>query len=149
MPNPFVHIELASSDVGRAKSFYASLFDWKLVDRDMGNMTYTMIEVGQGTGGGMMQHPMQGAPSAWIPYAQVQDVQDGNAESKIAWSDRHPGCDGNPQCRFLFDNPGSDRGGFGSLAGEVCVRLSSQAAMPARIPSRLCPVQPSPERSVT
>ncbi len=82
MPNPFVHIELASSDVGRAKSFYGSLFDWKLVDRDMGNMTYTMIEVGQGTGGGMMQHPMQGAPSAWIPYAQVQDVRTATQKAK-------------------------------------------------------------------
>jgi uncharacterized protein len=51
MANPFVHVELATTDVGKAKSFYRSLFDWKLSDMDMGGgMTYTMVEVGEGTG---------------------------------------------------------------------------------------------------
>ena len=73
MGNPFVHIELTTSDVGRAKSFYKSLFDWKLKDVPMGGgMTYTMVDVGNGTGGGMFE--MQGAPTAWIPYAAVSDV---------------------------------------------------------------------------
>jgi predicted enzyme related to lactoylglutathione lyase len=73
MGNPFVHIELTTSDVGRAKSFYKSLFDWKLKDVDMGGgQTYTMIDVGNGTGGGMFEMP--GAPIAWIPYAAVGDV---------------------------------------------------------------------------
>ena len=73
MGNPFVHIELTTSDVGRAKSFYKSLFDWKLKDIDMGGgQTYTMIDVGNGTGGGMFEMP--GAPIAWVPYAAVSDV---------------------------------------------------------------------------
>ena len=73
MGNPFVHIELTTADVGRAKSFYKSLFDWKLKDIDMGGgQTYTMIDVGNGTGGGMFEMP--GAPIAWIPYAAVADV---------------------------------------------------------------------------
>ena len=73
MGNPFVHIELTTSDVGKAKSFYKSLFDWKLKDVDMGGgQTYTMVDVGDGTGGGMFE--MQGAPIAWIPYAAVKDV---------------------------------------------------------------------------
>ena len=73
MGNPFVHIELTTPDVGRAKSFYKSLFDWKLKDVDMGGgQTYTMIDVGNGTGGGMFE--MAGAPIAWVPYAAVSDV---------------------------------------------------------------------------
>ena len=73
MGNPFVHIELTTSDVGKAKSFYKSLFDWKLKDVDMGGgQTYTMIDVGNGTGGGMFEMP--GAPIAWVPYAAVGDV---------------------------------------------------------------------------
>ena len=73
MGNPFVHIELTTSDVGKAKSFYKSLFDWKLKDVDMGGgQTYTMVDVGDGTGGGMFEMP--GAPIAWIPYAAVKDV---------------------------------------------------------------------------
>jgi len=63
MANPFVHVELATSDLDKAKSFYQSLFDWKLNEIAMdGGMTYTMIDVGEGTGGGMMKHPMAGAP---------------------------------------------------------------------------------------
>jgi predicted enzyme related to lactoylglutathione lyase len=76
MANPFVHVELATTDIGKAKSFYRSLFDWQLDDVEMGGgMTYTLIKVGQGTGGGMMQHPMPGAPSAWLSYVEVDDIR--------------------------------------------------------------------------
>ena len=34
MANPFVHVELATTDVAKAKSFYQSLFDWKLKDKE-------------------------------------------------------------------------------------------------------------------
>jgi hypothetical protein len=76
MANPFVHIELNSNDVGKARPFYAALFGWELNDMDMGPMgTYTTIGVGDdGTGGGMIQHPMPGAPSVWIPYVSVDDL---------------------------------------------------------------------------
>jgi uncharacterized protein len=76
MANPFVHIELSTQDVDAAKKFYGALFDWKLTDTDMGGgMTYTMISVGDGTGGGMMKHPMPGAPAAWLPYTAVADIK--------------------------------------------------------------------------
>ncbi len=75
MANLFVHVELATNDIDKAKSFYRPLFDWKLNDMDMGGgMTYTLIEVGEGTGGGMMKHPMPGAPSAWLAYVNVDNV---------------------------------------------------------------------------
>ena len=76
MPNPFVHVELNSSDINASKRFYGSLLDWKLEDMPMGpDMTYTMIKVGEGTGGGMMKHPMAGQPAVWVPYVQVDDVR--------------------------------------------------------------------------
>lgn len=75
MANPFVHIELSTTDLGKAKAFYGALFDWKLEDVPMGDgMTYTTIGVGQGTGGGMMKHPVPGAPSAWLAYVLVDDI---------------------------------------------------------------------------
>jgi len=40
----------------------------------MGPSTYTMIKVGQGTGGGIMKHPVPGAPSAWLAYVEVDDI---------------------------------------------------------------------------
>jgi hypothetical protein len=76
MANPFVHVELATTDPDQAKRFYQSLFDWKLDDVDMGGgMTYTMVQVGEGTGGGMMKQMVPGAPSAWLAYIQVDDIR--------------------------------------------------------------------------
>lgn len=75
MPNPFVHIELNATSLGHAKEFYGELFDWELKDMNMGpSGTYTTINVGEGTGGGILKHPMDGAPSLWIPYVAVDDV---------------------------------------------------------------------------
>ena len=83
MTNPFVHVELATTDLDKAKSFYRSLFSWQLQDVDMGGgMSYTMINVGEGTGGGMMKHPVPGAPSAWLAYALVDDVAAATAKAK-------------------------------------------------------------------
>jgi uncharacterized protein len=76
MPNAFVHVELATTDVAKAKEFYSSLFDWKLEDMPMGEAgNYTLIKPAQGPGGGMMAHPMPGAPSAWLAYVGVDDVK--------------------------------------------------------------------------
>ena len=83
MTNPFVHVELATTDVDKAKSFYGSLFDWQLKDENMGGgMIYTMINVGEGTGGGMMKHPMPGAPSQWLPYVGVGNVRAATDKAK-------------------------------------------------------------------
>ena len=76
MPNPFVHVELNTTDVAKAKAFYGKLFDWKMEDVPKGpGGTYTMINVGEGTGGGLMKHPMPGAPSSWLAYVLVDDVR--------------------------------------------------------------------------
>jgi predicted enzyme related to lactoylglutathione lyase len=74
MANPFVHVELNTTDVPTAKAFYEKLFDWKLEDLPMPNGSYTMIHVGEGTGGGIMQHPVPGASSAWLAYVLVDDI---------------------------------------------------------------------------
>lgn len=76
MANPFVHVELNTTDLSKAKEFYGQLFDWKLEDVPMGpDMTYTLIKVGEGTGGGIMTHPVPGAPSAWLAYVAVNDIK--------------------------------------------------------------------------
>ena len=82
MANPFVHIELMSTDVAKAKAFYGKLFDWKLEDMPMPDMTYTMIQVGEGTGGGILKNPMPNAPSMWVPYVDVPDLAAATAKAK-------------------------------------------------------------------
>jgi uncharacterized protein len=83
VPNSFVHVELATSDVAKAKDFYGNLFDWKLEDVPMGPDGYTMIGVGDdGVGGGIMKNPMPGAPSFWLAYVNVDDLAAATAKAK-------------------------------------------------------------------
>ncbi len=82
MANPFVHVELNTTDVAKAKSFYGQLFDWQLEDMPLGDGSYTMIKVGEGTGGGLMKHPMPGAPSIWLAYVLVDDVAASTRKAK-------------------------------------------------------------------
>jgi predicted enzyme related to lactoylglutathione lyase len=82
MGNPFVHIELMSTDTDKAKAFYGKLFDWELEDMPMPAGAYTMIKVGFGTGGGIMHNPIPDAPSSWVPYVAVDDVQAATEKAK-------------------------------------------------------------------
>jgi predicted enzyme related to lactoylglutathione lyase len=85
MGNPFVHIELSTDDLAKAKAFYKRVFKWKLSDQRMGpGMVYTLIDVGQGVGGGMQKKPMPEAPTAWLPYVEVDDVPTTLAAARAA-----------------------------------------------------------------
>ncbi len=70
--------ELASSDIEAAKRFYTELFGWKLKEGDAGTMKYNEIVVGERAVGGMYQMgPEYGnAPSHWMPYVAVEDVDE-------------------------------------------------------------------------
>jgi len=77
MANPFVHVELNTSDPAKAKTFYSKLFRWELEDvpnTAVPESTYTMIKVGDGTGGGIMKQ-VAGGPSGWVAYVHVDDIR--------------------------------------------------------------------------
>ena len=82
MANPFVHVELHTKDVAKAKKFYGGLFGWKLDDMPMpgGGGAYTMVGVGEGTGGGMMTD--NDAPPHWLAYVAVDDIQASTKKAK-------------------------------------------------------------------
>ena len=82
MPNPFCHVELNTTDIKQAKEFYSKLFSWKLDDMDSPGGGYTLINVGEGTGGGMMKNPVPGAPSFWLAYVLVDDIQASTKKAK-------------------------------------------------------------------
>jgi predicted enzyme related to lactoylglutathione lyase len=74
MANAFVHIELSTDNVKRAKDFYGKLFQWKFEEMPMPGGSYTMLKAGEGPGGGLMQKQSPQAPSAWLAYVEVDDV---------------------------------------------------------------------------
>jgi predicted enzyme related to lactoylglutathione lyase len=87
MPNPFVHAELATTNVRKAKAFYEKMFKWKLnaTKSAVPGVGYTMIDPGKvadGTGGGIMAQCQPDAPSAWMPYVQVDDIQTATKKAK-------------------------------------------------------------------
>jgi uncharacterized protein len=74
MPNPFVHLELCTSDTQKAKDFYSKLFGWKFTDNDMGNMMYSTFKPDSGPGGGI--YSMPNMPTAWLAYVGVEDIKE-------------------------------------------------------------------------
>src|SRR5262245_32835729 len=83
MANAFVHMELNTTDPGKAKTFYSRVFDWKLEDMPMGpSETYTMIKPAGGPGGGLLKRPMPGAPSMWLIYVGVPEVNAATEKAK-------------------------------------------------------------------
>jgi predicted enzyme related to lactoylglutathione lyase len=77
LANPFVHVELNTPDPKKAKAFYSKLFQWQLEDVPnpaVPDGSYTLIKVGTGTGGGLMQQ-IPGGPSGWLSYVGVDDIR--------------------------------------------------------------------------
>ena len=92
MANPFVHIELNTNDVAKAKKFYSALFDWKLKDMPMPDGgSYTTVDVGEGTGGGMFKNPMPEVPPFWLAYVLVPDVEAATKKAESLGAKVHKG----------------------------------------------------------
>ncbi len=93
MANPFVHVELHTRDVAAAKKFYSSLFGWQLQDVPMPGEqgTYTLINVGEGTGGGMMKSPDPNTPPRWLAYVGVDDIEKSTQRAQELGGNVHVG----------------------------------------------------------
>lgn len=72
MANPFVQSESQPQDMERAKKLDTDMFDRKLPD--LPGMVDTMIDVGEGTGGGMRLKPVPDMPDKWFPDIHGDDV---------------------------------------------------------------------------
>ena len=80
---PVVHFEIGAKNGEKLAGFYGKLFDWKLEDTPMpGGGSYTMINVGTGTGGGMLTSPTPGVPPHWLAYVGVEDVRAATQKAK-------------------------------------------------------------------
>jgi predicted enzyme related to lactoylglutathione lyase len=82
--NPFVHVELNTSDPEKAKAFYSKLFQWELEEIPNPAVpagSYTMVKVGTGIGGGIMKQ-IPGGPSGWLAYVEVEDIHAATQKAK-------------------------------------------------------------------
>jgi predicted enzyme related to lactoylglutathione lyase len=72
----FSWYELTTSNRKEARQFYGKLLGWQFQDMNMGNGTYTVINVKGKSMGGMTDIPpnAEGMPPGWGGYATVDDV---------------------------------------------------------------------------
>jgi predicted enzyme related to lactoylglutathione lyase len=89
MSNPFVHLELCTSDTAKAKQFYAGLFGWEFTDNDMGNMIYSTFKPSSGPGGGIFSMPDM--PTFWLTYVGVEDINASTEKAKSLGATIHKG----------------------------------------------------------
>jgi predicted enzyme related to lactoylglutathione lyase len=72
-PNRVVHLELHTSDLGRAQAFYAELCGWRSAQIDTRHGSYLALALGEGIGGGIVECPTE--RSLWLPYVEVADIR--------------------------------------------------------------------------
>ncbi len=74
----FCWLDLAASDVGRARSFYGELFGWTAQERPANGGVFTCLSHDGAEVGSLYQlsrgHRARGVPSHWTPYVRVEDV---------------------------------------------------------------------------
>ncbi len=74
MGNPFVYVELHSTDTKKARDFYGAMFDWEFEAMETPMGPYTFIKPGDGTPGGLAAHDGSKGPSHWLSYINVDDI---------------------------------------------------------------------------
>jgi predicted enzyme related to lactoylglutathione lyase len=75
-PGCFTWSELHTRDVDGAKAFAAAVFGWTFDDQDFGEMTYTVVHVGEAGVAGMLPMPddvPDEVPANWLTYFAIDD----------------------------------------------------------------------------
>jgi predicted enzyme related to lactoylglutathione lyase len=81
MANPFVHLELNTTDLKKAQAFYGGMFGWQFQDNDMGEYgIYSTFTTDNGPRGGITS--MKDAPGGWLAYVGVDDIKAATAKAK-------------------------------------------------------------------
>lgn len=81
MANPFVHLELNTTDLKKAQAFYGEMFGWTFQDNDMGQLgIYSTFKPDSGPGGGM--YSMAQGQHGWLAYVGVEDIKAATAKAR-------------------------------------------------------------------
>ena len=75
-PGIFIWREMITQDVDGSTKFYTELFGWTVDSMEMGpGMKYDMFMQGERPVAGMMKSPKEDAPTSWINYVTVEDLE--------------------------------------------------------------------------
>lgn len=75
--------EVLTTDDEAAQRFYSGLFGWRDEPMDLGEHgTYHVQNLGDKQAGGIMKNPQNGAPSCWLVYFLVEDLEQATGKAK-------------------------------------------------------------------
>ena len=80
-PNPVVHLELHTTDLPCASSFYSRLLRWRTERVDAGAGSYLMLGLGNRFGGGIVECGTR--RSTWLPYVEVGRVDEVTERARL------------------------------------------------------------------
>ena len=78
--HPVVHLELSTSNAGRACAFYERLLGWRAQTVHVGGGRYLSLELSRAADGGVVETDDERA--LWLPYVGVDDVHDATARAR-------------------------------------------------------------------
>jgi predicted enzyme related to lactoylglutathione lyase len=82
-PGSFCWIELTTKDVAEARKFYTELFGWSVNEVPIGGgEVYTILRKGQSDAAAMYGPGPEGAPSSWMSYVAVENVDQSVEKAK-------------------------------------------------------------------
>jgi predicted enzyme related to lactoylglutathione lyase len=74
LENPVVHLELRTTNLARACTFYAQLFGWRPSTVHAGSGSYLRLDLGCGIQGGVAECETE--QPLWLPYVEVADIRE-------------------------------------------------------------------------
>jgi predicted enzyme related to lactoylglutathione lyase len=79
--HPLVHLELHTGDLSAALDFYTRLFGWRSEKVEIGDSSYTALELGSGIEGGVVE--CRAGRPLWLPYVEVDDVAEATDRARV------------------------------------------------------------------
>jgi predicted enzyme related to lactoylglutathione lyase len=71
-PRRLAHLELHTTDLGRARTFYSELLGWRPELIEAAERSYLALDLGEGPSGGIVECGTERA--LWLPYVSVPEV---------------------------------------------------------------------------
>jgi predicted enzyme related to lactoylglutathione lyase len=79
MPNPVIHLELHTPNLGRACAFYGGLLGWRPERVPVADASYQSLDLSAALSGGVVECGTEQA--LWLPYVEVESVEAATAQA--------------------------------------------------------------------
>jgi predicted enzyme related to lactoylglutathione lyase len=79
-PSPLVHLELHTTNLARACTFYTRVCGWQIEQLEVGGRSHPALDWGGPLDGGIVECGTSGA--LWIPYLEVSQIDEATERAR-------------------------------------------------------------------